>query len=297
MIISTVDTAQAEPTRTISGYDETREIFIADDDTNNIIILQSDTGISKHFDSVVRHYNSGGFSMRNLESGILVFAHPISDEQYKLLVLTSDTVYRFIGISYILPELSEEPIEIEESIDESIAETIISGTEPISSVGADITKWDVPDSLSRDSDQSFLMALKSSQSFNSLYLNDKFEFDGYVYSVRNNTALVGADVTLEISRDDLILRSVNLKSELGGTIHVEIDDMIYPLFYPNFCYDVKVTTEYEGYTHVWTDDFVMVHSGAWNPNMDWVIDARWNYLPQSFRDEPRQSIFADERCN
>lgn len=293
LIVSTVQIAEAEPTRTISGFDANREIFIANDGINNIIILQSDTGISKHFDSEVKTYNSGGFSMKNLKSGILVFAHPISDDKYKLVVLTTDTVYRFIGVSGIIAELNEEPIPVKEV--ESVNAT--KRIEPKNSVGADITKYDIPNTLSRDGESSFLMALKPSQSYQTLQLGDKFEFDGYVYSVRNSTSIVGADISFEISRDNYILKSIETKSGQAGTIHVEIDDMIYPMFYPNFCYDVKITVNHGEYTIVWTDDFVMTHSGAWNPNMDWVAESRWNYLPQSFIDEPRVSIPTDERCN
>ena len=185
--------------------------------------------------------------------------------------------------------MNEEPIP---SAEEKVESGIV---EPKSSIGADITKWNIPNTLSRDGESSFLMALKASKTYQTLQLGDKFEFNGYVYSVRDSTSIKDADVFLEISRDNYILKSVETKSGAGGTIRVEIDDMIYPLFYPNFCYDVKITANYGNYTTVWTDDFVMVHSGVWNPNMDWI--ERWNYLPQSFRDEPRVSIKADERCN
>jgi hypothetical protein len=297
--MSIVQVAEAEPTRTISGYDANREIFIADNGISNIIILQSDTGVSKHFDAKVKTYNSGGFSMKNHKSGIIVFGHPISDNQYKLLVLTSNNVYRFIGISGIIEELNEEPITSEEEIVEPITseEEIESGIiEPSSSVGADITKYDVPDTLSRDGELSFLMTFKPLTFLDSIYLNDKFELKGYVYDVRD-ASRIDADLTLEISRDDYILNSVKQSTGTFGTVDIEIDDMIYPLYYPNFCYDVKLTMEYGNYTSVWTDDFVIRDADAWNPNMNWVIDARWNYLPQSFRDEPRQSIIEDERCN
>jgi len=289
-IISMIQIAEAEPTRTISGYDTNREIFIADDGINNIIILQSDTGVSTHYDSKVKTYNSGGFSMKNPESGILVFGHLINDGQYKLLVLTSDKVYRFIGISGIIEELDEEPIPSEEK---KIESGIV---EPKSSVGTDITKWDVPNTLSRDREQSFLMTFHALTVLDRMYLNDKFELHGYVYNV-GTTERLDADLTLEISRDNYILKTLKQTTETFGIVDIEIDDMIYPLYYPNFCYDVKLTMEYGNYTTVWTDDFMMVHGGAWNPNTDWVIDVRWNYLPQSFRDEPRVSINADERCN
>jgi len=286
LIISTVHSAEADPTTNAiyGGFDE-GSIFIADNGINNIIILYDNMGnSSKHYDSIVKKYSSDGFTMRNPESGILVFAHSIEYDQYRLVIVTTDKVYRLIGVSQILSEL--EPSE--------------SGViEPTSSVGADITYYDVPDELSRDPELSFLMTFKPLTFLDSMNLNDEFELMGYVYNVRD-ASRIDADLTLEISRDDYILKSLKTSTETFGTVNIEIDDMIYPLYYPNFCYEVKLTMEYGNYTAVWTEDFVMNHATGtivWEPNMDWVIDARWNYLPQSFRDEPRQSIIEDERCN
>jgi len=289
LTMSIVQIVEAEPTRTINGYDANREIFIANDGINNIIILQSDTGVSEHFDSKVKTYNSGGFSMKNHKSGIIVFGHPISNSQYKLLVLTSDKVYRFIGVSGIIEELNEEPISSEEEIESDIIE-------PSSSVGADITKYDIP-TPSRGGEQSFLMTFKPLTFLDSMNLNDEFELKGYVYNVRT-AERIDADLTLEISRDNYILKSVKKSIPSFGTVDIEIDDMIYPLFYPTFCYEVKLTMEYGNYTSVWTDDFVMYYprgTAIWEPDLNWID--RWDYLPQSFRDEPRQSIIEDDRCN
>lgn len=123
--MSLIQVAEAEPIRTISGFGEDGAIVIRDNGSNKITLYDGDTGKkSEHFDSRVKTYNSGGFSMKNHESGIIVFGHPINDDgQYKLLVLTSDKVYRFIGVSGIIEELNEEPS---------------------SSVGRDISRWDIP---------------------------------------------------------------------------------------------------------------------------------------------------------
>jgi len=285
LTMSMVQIAEAEPTNAIYGAFDKGSIYIADNRTNNIIILYDDIGgSSKHYDSTVKEYSSGGFKMKNLESGILVFARPIEYDQYKLVVITTDKVYRLIGVFQEVSELDQ------------ITEII----EPVSSVGADIAKYDVSNSTSRDDGtDAFLMTFKPLTFLDRMNLNDKFELMGYVYDVRTAERL-DADLTLEISRDDYILKTVKQTTETFGTVNIEIDDMIYPLYYPTFCYDVKLTMEYGNYTTVWTDDFVMNHvvgTIVWEPNMGWVIDARWNYLPQSFRDEPRQSIIEDERCN
>lgn len=284
MVLFLIPAYAEESTNAIYGGFDEGSIFIADDGISNVIILEEDGIISKHYDSIVKVYSSGTFRMSNIESGILVFVHPISNEQYKLVVLTADTVYRFIGVLQEISEL-DPTVELVEST---------------SSVGADITKYDVPDTLSRDSGKdTFLLTFHELTFLDRMNLNDKLDLHGYVYNVRDAERL-DADLTLEISRDDYILKTVKQTTGTFGTVNIEIDDMIYPLFYPTFCYDVKLTMEYGNYTAVWTDDFVMEYPsgiGIWEPNMDWVIDARWNYLPQSFRDEPRISINDDEHCN
>lgn len=286
LIISSVQYAQAEPTQIIQGSIDGTFVSIIHDGITNIIKLEKDGITSEHYDGVIKTYNSGGFVIKNIESGIVLFAHPIGNEQYRLVVVTNDNVYRLIGVS---SEFTQE---------DAVTSSSSLYDEPVSSVGSDITNWDIPDDLDRDDgEDTFLMALKSSQTYNSIQLGDKFEFDGSVYSVRNNTGIMDVDISFEISRDNLILRSVETKSGVGGTIHVETGDMIYPLFYPNFCYDVKITMNHGEYTTVWTDDFVMTYSGIWNPNMDWIAESSWNYLPQTFRDEPRVSVNADEHCN
>lgn len=300
LIVSTVNTADASVTESnliIDGSNNNHKIFIAFDGDTNFVILQNNIGMMlEAWDSKVKTYKSGGFSMKNPESGITVFAHPIFDDKYKLVVLTPNAVYRFIGVSENPNDFDGKstPVkEIESSNDTIVTERI----EPKSSIGSDITKWDIPVISRDDGKDTFLMTFKPTQTLDSLNLGDKFEIDGFVYSVRNSTKIVDVDVTLEISRDDIILRSVETKSGTGGTIGVEISEMIYPLFYPNFCYDVKITMNHGEYTAVWTDDFVMLHNGAWDPDMSWIAEDRWNYLPQSFRDEPRVSMNADEHCN
>lgn len=297
LIVSMVQVAEALPTLTISGSDTESEIFIANNGINNIIILQSDTGVSEHFDSEVKTYRSGGFSMKNPESGILIFGHLNKDAQYKLLVLTSDEVYRFIGIPGELPELVEKSIDEQPSV---VPESNNTRIEPQSSVGADVTKYDIPTTGRDGGTQSFLMSFKPSTIHDSMNLNDEYELRGYVYNVRTAERITDADLTLEISRDGYVLDTLKQPIERFGIVDIEIDDMIYPIYYPEFCYDVKLTIEFGNNTEVWEDDFVMKYPSfprIWEPNMDWVIDARWNYLPQSFRDEPRQSIIEDERCN
>lgn len=294
LTILLVQIADAEPTRTISGFDANREIFIADDGINNIIILQSDTGISKHYDSKVRHYNSGGFSMKSPESGILVFGHPINDDQYKLLVLTSDKVYRFIGISGIIEELNEEPIPSEEG---EIESGII---EPTSSIGADITKYDIP-IISRDDGQNTeILAFVTTEPFREAFLNEDFEFTGYLKDVKTAKKISDAEVTIEISRDEYVIRTQYYSTTSSGYVDAEFRALEYPEFYPRLCYNITMTMISGNNTYVWKEDFVMdypTNARVWEPDMEWLQDKDWDYLPRDFRNDPRESLPADGWCN
>ncbi len=273
-VFMTVQTASADTT-IIEGFDDNLHIMIVNDDTNNIVILQTDEGISIHYDSSIKTYQSGGFSMRNPESGILLFAHPISDLQYKITVLTSGQVYRLIGNVEILTDFVKEPK---------------------SSVGSDITKYDAPTPSRNDNKSSFLLTLQADKE-NYVTFGDKYTLHGYVYNARNLDRIEDANVTLEISRDDYVHRTVEITTGLGGTVNIEIGDISYPLFYPRFCYDVNVIVEYGNYTTVWSDDFVVLANQDWEPDMSWLDFERWSYLPYEFRDMPRSTIGADSHCN
>lgn len=283
MIIPLVSSAEAIEPYTIQGGFDGGSIVILFDGADNAITLNYEGITSYHYDGKLKTYNSGGFVIKNLESGIVVFGHSIGNEQYRLVLLTDGNIHRLIGVS-------------------GFTQIVIpSYKEPVSSIGADITKYDIPDTLDRDSGkETFLMAFKSTQTLDTLRLNEEFDFNGVVWSVRNNTGIKDVDITLEIIRDDYILKSVKLKSGTGGLIRVELGELTYPLFYPKFCYDVNVTMDYGNYTQTWTGDFVMEYAFGtvtWEPNMNWTSESRWNYLPQVFSDEPRVSIYADAHCN
>jgi len=242
--------------------------------------------------SKVKLYKSGGFSIKNPDLGIAIFAHPISKgEMYKFTVIESiGKVSRFLIETEIL---SDDSATVEELIEKPIQKRI----EPKSSIGSDLSKWDIPTQNPRSQPNSILLSLKSYANNDSINLGETFEHTFRLYDARNNQNIQNVDVSLEISRDDFIYKSVNEKTSNGGMVHFKILDLDYPLFYPKFCYDVKVTASYGNVTALWTDDFIINFNGAWNPNFDWMGEKRWSYLPNSFNDEPRKSIQADENCN
>jgi len=91
--------------------------------------------IFKDPDSIIKLYKSGGFSLKNYDLGIAIYAHPVSKtEMIKFVVLENGKVSRFIA-------LMEDSITYNEiSNDVNHPQKI----EPKSSIGADISKWDIP---------------------------------------------------------------------------------------------------------------------------------------------------------
>jgi len=275
-------------TTIITANDAETSIQIMNEDSMNVILFQNENGISTHYESKMKQYKNG-FSMKNLESGILVFGHKISMSQYKLVIITSEKVYRLIGFVDVLEEIQIDTIKEKPEI---VTEKI----EPKSSIGSDVSKWNVPTHNPRDATKTMLLTIKG-DTIQSLNLGDDYEKTFRVLDSRTNQKLVGIDVALEIVRDDFIYKSVNVKTSTGGMAHFEIKDLDYPLFYPKFCYDVTITATFGNVTATWKDDFEMIQSGVWNPNFNWIGEQRWNYLPKSFEFEPRQLINADEHCN
>ena len=134
VLFVSVQYAEAQEwTLMIEGQNEDHGIFIAIEGNSNIIMWDTLDGYSEHFDSRLKTYKSGGFSLKNPESGIAVWGHPIEDAtQYKLVILTSEGVERMVA-----SVIGFTPIE------ETEKETT-TREEPESSVGADISKWDIP---------------------------------------------------------------------------------------------------------------------------------------------------------
>jgi len=135
MIVSLVSYAEADSeTKIIVGvFDGNRSILIVNDDVNNIIKIQDEYGvISEHYDSEVKSYKDGGFSMKNRESLIAVFVHPTNDGFYKVVLLDNGEIHRFFAVLGNLDDVYDENFVLEVM------------NEPKSSIGTDITNWDIP---------------------------------------------------------------------------------------------------------------------------------------------------------
>lgn len=282
-------------TTTISATDGTTAILIAKDGSSNFIKFQNENGLSVHFDSKLKQYNSGGFSMKNYESGILVFGHKINMSQYKLVIITSENVYRLIGFIDVIRDIEPQKEILKPEIVES--EKNISGKiNPESSIDSNVSKWNVPTTNPRSQEPTPLLTI-SGDRIESMTLSSEYDRSFKIWDARNNSKIENAIVKLEISRDNKIFKSLEEISSSGGMVRFETSGLTYPLFYPNFCYDVKVTATHGNLTATWTDDFKIIYSGIWNPNTDWMSDSRYNHLGEDFREEPRKTTRADENCN
>ncbi len=294
LIVSTVNTADAEPTQIIQGSIDGLSVSIMHDGITNIIILEKDGITSEHWDGVIKTYNSGGFVIKNIESGIVLFAHSIGNEQYRLVVITNDGIHRLIGVSEIISELDAIVAPSSSSLYD----------EPVSSVGSDITKWNIPTDTGRPADQvdSMILTLTGQMIPEMFRLGDDFEWSGYVYNARqgNSATMTDVKVVLEISRDDFIIRSYTQETITGGQVRFLIDEIDYPEFYPEYCYEMKFIATYNGTESVVKDDFVMQYTLGtmiWEPNTSWMGLNQWNHLPTDYKQEPRPRVNDDERCN
>jgi len=165
-------------------------------------------------------------------------------------------------------------------------------------VDANGTEIIIPN-ISRDDDKTDPILTITGFERNNRNLNDKLDEIYRVYEVRQAENIVGAEVTLEISRDGFVQKKVTEVTGQGGLVRFEIDDMVYPLFYPNHCYNFEIVATYGNLTATWDDDFIMKYPTGvrvWEATFDWISEVRWNHLPQSYRDEPRQTIWEDTNC-
>lgn len=268
---------------TLEGENKDHGIFIAIQGNSNIMMWDTIDGYSEHFDSKLKTYKSGGFSLKNPESGIAVWAHPINDAQYKLVILTSEEVERMTG------SLIEEIEHIEPTGNQSI--------EPKSSVGADITKYDIP-TVSRDDGKTDFKITVKTDRIHTEYLDKEFVFNASILNTRNGEPLEGAKVTAEIVRDDFLLMKASVVTEKGGKVNIDFGYLTYPLLYPGFCYDLNVTTEYGNHTSTWTDDLEIGYLGTyWHPNTSWIGQEAYSYYPEEYKTEPRIELRSDTTCN
>lgn len=84
-------------------------IFVAFDGDLSMIFYKSAHGTSTHYDATVKEYRHGGFVLKSPE--IVIFGHRLNQEEYTVLVMTSNGFERFVVSDYhpiIKVEVKEE---------------------------------------------------------------------------------------------------------------------------------------------------------------------------------------------
>lgn len=250
LIVSTVDTAQAEPTQIIQGSIDGTSISIMHDGITNIIKLEKNGITSNYYDGVIKTFNSGGFVIKNIESGIVLFAHSIGNEQYRLVVITNDSVYRLIGVSEI--------------ISESDAIVTPSSEDLVSSVGADITNWDIPTDTARSYEKEPSISVRVG-SLDTFFITREYGINISVVDEHEHGVM--AIVDIEISRDGETVKTLSGTTTLGiwNTI-LNVDSS---KFTPGFCYDVSIIAVSGNYTDTVKEDFIVSTTAKY---WDWTAD-------------------------
>lgn len=286
IMLFSVQYAQAELV-TISGNNGNTGIFIAMDGDKNIINFYTEKNNSKHFDSQLKQYKHGSFSLKNTESKIGLWAHLLDNGSYKMTVITNDGIQRIIG--KVIDGIKND--EIKNNTPKPVR------IEPKSSVGSDIKKYDIP-SISRDEGKTnFLMMIKTDR-LDVLYLDKDFVFSGRIIDGSSGQSLANADVDVEITRDGFTLMKSSTITQKGGMAIIDFGYLTYPLFYPDFCYDVITTVQYGNNTYVQNDDFkISSLKSYWNPDTSWIGTSSYLHYPEEYKTEPRIKIHTDSKCN
>ncbi len=241
ILFASVQYAEAEPL-TITANNGKMDLSIIIDGDSNTVKIQTEKSLFQHWDSYVKYFKSGAFKVSS--KYMLLFVSPISDGQYKIAYITSDGIQRFTG---------NKVIEIKYG-------------EPKSSVGADITKYDIPNvgrpELSGANKPIHPMIKTDEVSY--VYINEEYTpnisivnyWDAY-------TGIKDAKVNLKITRDGITIQEINGVTGLGGLWNPSVN-VSFPTYYPTFCYDVTITTQYGNNTSTAQDDFIVTNTGYWN---------------------------------
>ena len=180
--------------------------------------------------------------------GFAMYAHPVDKtEMLKVTVLYEGKVSRFLMES---ESIESEPIEEEVVIEESTKSTGI--IYPKSSIGADITKYDIP-TITRDTPRDPKIAI-TFDSIDSIFINNQYT-PNIIVTNQDHQKII-ADVNLKIVRDGDTI--INLSSTASKGMWSPIINIVDYKFSPGFCYDVTVTATLGNLTATATDDFIVV---------------------------------------
>lgn len=261
-----------EITLMIEGENKDYGIFIAIEGNSNIIMWDSVDGYSEHFDGELKTYKSGGFSLKNPESGIAVWGSPMEDAtKYKLVILTSKGVERIVaGVVEYTPL---EEIE-EEKIDTDYTNEILK--EYWENRSTDYTR-------PADVKNPFMLDINYME-HNSIFVGDEYTPTIKINDRGGHIGVPEVEVIIEISRNNGLLQKLTGITDRFGTWNPAYK-ILYPPFIPSFCYQVEITANYLNHTASETDDFLVT-----------TIAKYWKSNTGEYTIEP-QNIPQDYDCN
>lgn len=247
----TIQYAQAE-IFSIQGKNTDMGIFIFIENEDNIMKIYTESGDAEYFDSKVKFYKSGGFSIKSSE--IAIWGHPISSSQYDLLILTSEGKTK----------LTASTNEIHDVISSEGTLQII---EPKSSIGADITKYDIPTNPRDQEREPKIIVYLDSVSH--IFVND--EYAPNIKVENQDFEKIAAVVNLEITRDGHTIKSIS--DSVSNGVWNPIINVLDDYYTPGFCYTITVTAASGNHTATAQDDFSVVSTAKyWDKDAD-PIDA------------------------
>ena len=259
VLFVSVQYAEAELLSIEGTNSEAGIILYLEDEIYPVVQWTTHEGDSTHFDLKLKEYKTGAFTLR--DKYMRVSFHPLGDSQYKIFVLTHDGVYRMIGNSFELNPIQE--IQVPQNT---------TRIEPKSSVGADITKHDIP-TTGRDQIRESKIILYLDR-VDQIMIND--EYTPTIKVENQDYQKISADVTLEISRDGYIIRSISDNIQNG--VWMPVINILDDYYTPGFCYGITVTATSGNHTDIVQEDFTV-------------------YSTAKYWDKKSNPIDSDSHCN
>ena len=259
VLIFTTAYAHADTeTLMIVGSNSEMDLFVAIDGTFDIIRVETDSSYYEITDTEIKNYKSGAFRMSG-DTGLL-FAHPVGNMKYDIVFLTADGVQRLTAFQVILKDA--QYIQKNGAIP---SQTI----EPKSSIGADITRHDIPTDTSRDHvrEPKIIVTIDN---ITHIFINN--EYAPNITVINQDFQRISADVNIKIERDDQILKEISSTLPTHGSWSPVINIQDYR-YNPGFCYNVIVTATLGNLTSTVTDDFIVVTIAKYWDNNDSTIDS------------------------
>jgi len=232
----------------LTGSNAETSILISFNGDLNYVEYKSTQGISKYFESTLKEFRHGGFFLKNPEFGIpeiVISVHPQVNDKFTLTVQTSLGFERFIVSPLVID--TPKAAEIEDDTPEdgkSKADTILE------------EYWKNADNtVVRPADEEYPFKLGSTISqHNWIYINKNYDSKIRAYDANSLKEVEDAQITLEFSRVGVPISTYTGETDKFGLLTTSFP-LPFPMFHPDFCYEVKITIEKDGQTIYRYDDF------------------------------------------